>query len=222
MKNFDALGLLRESRVSLSGNWGKGILFTLFYWCLVVVVYFFVYLLLGLCGIDLDSDVASFFELPLNIFFTIPLGFGLIIAFLSFVRDAKVLDVRNVFSAFNKIYYWKSIGVSLLMGIYIFLWALLLIIPGIVKALSYSMAPYIIAENPEMRAEEAIQRSMKMMDGHKMELFILYLIGFGLVILSVFTLFIGILWIMPWMQVAMAKFYLYVKEDYESRATLLE
>ena len=222
MKNFDALGLLRESRVSLSGNWGKGILFTLFYWCLVVVVYFFVYLLLGLCGIDLDSDVASFFELPLNIFFTIPLGFGLIIAFLSFVRDAKVLDVRNVFSAFNKIYYWKSIGVSLLMGIYIFLWALLLIIPGIVKALSYSMAPYIIAENPEMRAEEAIQRSMKMMDGHKMELFILYLIGFGLVILSVFTLFIGLLWIMPWMQVVMAKFYLYVKEDYESRATLLE
>ena len=222
MKKFDALGLLRESRVSLSGNWGKGILFTLFYWCLVVVVYFFVYLLLGLCGIDLDSDVASFFELPLNIFFTIPLGFGLIIDFLSFVRDAKVLDVRNVFSTFNKIYYWKSIGVSLLMGIYIFLWALLLIIPGIVKALSYSMAQYIIAENPEMRAEEAIQRSMKMMDGHKMELFILYLIGFGLVILSVFTLFIGILWIMPWMQVAMAKFYLYVKEDYESRATLLE
>ena len=222
MKKFDALGLLRESRVSLSGNWGKGILFTLFYWCLVVVVYFFVYLLLGLCGIDLDSDVASFFELPLNIFFTIPLGFGLIIVFLSFVRDAKVLDVRNVFSVFNKIYYWKSIGVSLLMGIYIFLWALLLIIPGIVKALSYSMAPYIIAENPEMRAEEAIQRSMKMMDGHKMELFILYLIGFGLVILSVFTLFIGILWIMPWMQVVLAKFYLYVKEDYESRATLLE
>ena len=222
MKKFDALGLLRESRVSLSGNWGKGILFTLFYWCLLVVVYFFVYLLLGLCGIDSDSNIASFFELPLNVFFTTPLGFGLIIAFLSFVRDAKVFDVRNVFSAFNNTYYWKSIGVSLLMGIYIVLWALLLIIPGIIKALSYSMAPYIIAENPEMRAEEAIQRSMKMMDGHKMELFILFLIGFGLVILSIFTLFIGLLWIMPWMQVAMAKFYLYVKEDYESRATSVE
>ena len=108
------------------------------------------------------------------------------------------------------------------MGIYIVLWALLLIIPGVIKALSYSMATYVIAENPEMRAEEAIQRSMKMMDGHKMELFILFLIGFGLVILSIFTLFIGLLWIMPWMQVAMAKFYLYVKEDYESRATSVE
>jgi len=222
MKKIDAFGLLRESRVSLSGNWGKGILFTLFYWCFLVIVNFLLYLLLGLFGIDLDSDVASFFELPLNIFFTTPLGFGLIIAFLSFLRDAKVFDVRNVFSAFNKIYYWKSIGVSLLMVIYIVLWALLLIVPGIIKAFSYSMALYIIAENPEMRAEEAIQRSMKMMDGHKMELFILFLIGFGLVILSVFTLFIGLLWISPWMQVAMVKFYLYVKEDYESRATLVE
>ena len=90
-----------------------------------------------------------------------------------------------------------------------------------VKALSYSMAPYIIAENPEMRAEEAIQRSMKMMAGHKMELFILGLLEFGLGLLSIFTLFIGMLWIMPWIQVAMAKFYLYVKEDYESRADLV-
>lgn len=222
MKKIDAFGLLRESRASLSGNWGKGILFTLFYWCFLVIVNFLLYLLLGLFGIDLDSDVASFFELPLNIFFTIPLGFGLIIAFLSFVRDAKVFDVRNVFSAFNKIYYWKTIGVSLLLVVYVFLWMLLLIIPGIVKALSYSMAPYIIAENPEMRAEEAIQRSMKMMDGHKMELFILGLLECGLGLLSIFTLFIGMLWIMPWMQVAMVKFYLYVKEDYESRATLVE
>lgn len=221
MKKIDSLGLLRESRVSLSGNWGKGILLTLFYWCLTVIVNFLLYLLLGLCRIDLDSDIASFFELPLNIFFTIPLGFGLIIAFLSFVKDAKVLDVRNVFSTFNKMYYWKTIGVSLLLGIYVLLWTLLLIIPGIVKALSYSMAPYIIAENPEMRAEEAIQRSMKMMAGHKMELFILGLLEFGLGLLSIFTLFIGMLWIMPWMQVAMAKFYLYVKEDYESRADLV-
>lgn len=222
MKKIDALDLLNEARLSLSGNWGKSALLTLSYVALVFVVYFVLYVLLALCGMDLDSEVTSIFELPIDIFLDIPLGFGVLLVFLWFAKEGKSFEMKDVFSAFNKIYYWKSIGVSLLMVIYIVLWALLLIVPGIIKAFSYSMAPYIIAENPEMRAEEAIQRSMKMMEGHKMELFILFLIGFGLVILSVFTLFIGLLWISPWMQVAMVKFYLYVKEDYESRATLVE
>lgn len=222
MKKIDAFDLLHESRASLSGNWGKGALLTLSYVGLVFVVYFVLYVLLALCGMDLDSEVTSIFELPIDIFLELPLLFGLSLVFLWFVKDNRNFEMKDVFSAFNNTYYWKSIGVNLLMGIYIVLWALLLIIPGIIKALSYSMATYIIAENPEMRVEEAIQRSMKMMDGHKMELFILFLIGFGLVILSALTLFIGLLWIMPWMQVVMVKFYLYVKEDYESRATLVE
>ena len=222
MKKNDAFDLLHESRASLSGNWGKGALLTLSYVGLVIVAYFVLYVLLISYGIDIETDDTSIFELPINIFLDLPLSFGLSLVFLWFVKDNRNFEMKDVFSAFNNTYYWKSIGVNLLMGIYIFLWALLLIVPGIIKALSYSMATYIIAENQEMRAEEAIQRSMKMMDGHKMELFILFLIGFGLVILSVFTLFIGLLWIMPWMQVVMVKFYLYVKEDYESRAMLVE
>jgi uncharacterized membrane protein len=222
MKKIDAFDLLHESRASLSGNWGNGALLTLSYVGLVVVAYFVLYVLLISCGIDIETDDTSIFELPIDIFLDLPLSFGLSLVFLWFVKDNRNFEMKDIFSAFNNTYYWKSIGVSLLMGIYIVLWALLLIVPGIVKALSYSMATYIIAENPEMRAEEAIQRSMKMMDGHKMELFILCLIGLGLVILSVFTLFIGLLWIMPWLQVVTVKFYLYVKEDYESRATLVE
>ena len=73
-----------------------------------------------------------------------------------------------------------------------------------------------------MTAEKAIQRSMKMMEGHMWEMFLLWLIGLGLVILSALTLFIGMLWIYPWLEVTMVKFYLYVKEDYESRAVLAE
>ena len=222
MKKIDVLDLLNEARLSLSGNWGKSALLTLSYVGLLLVAYFVLYLLLALCGMDLDSDATSIFELPIDIFLDFPLSFGFSLVFLWFVKENKSFEMKDVFSAFNNTYYWKSIGVSLLMVIYVVLWALLLIIPGIVKAMSYSMAMYIIAENPEMAAEKAIQRSMKMMEGHMWEMFLLWLIGLGLVILSALTLFIGMLWIYPWLEVTMVKFYLYVKEDYESRAVLAE
>ncbi|MBO5086677.1 MAG: DUF975 family protein [Paludibacteraceae bacterium] len=222
MKKIDVLDLLNEARLSLSRNWGKSALLTLSYVGLLLVAYFVLYLLLALCGMDLDSDATSIFELPIDIFLDFPLSFGFSLVFLWFVKENKSFEMKDVFSAFNNTYYWKSIGVSLLMVIYVVLWALLLIIPGIVKAMSYSMAMYIIAENPEMTAEKAIQRSMKMMEGHMWEMLLLWLIGVGLVILSALTLFIGMLWIYPWLEVTMVKFYLYVKEDYESRAVLAE
>ena len=62
------------------------------------------------------------------------------------------------------------------MSIYTFLWSLLLIIPGVIKGLSYSMTPFILTDKPELSANEAIELSMKMMDGHKMDLFVLLLI----------------------------------------------
>lgn len=222
MKKIDVLVLLNEARLSLSGNWGKSALLTLSYVGLLLVAYFVLYLLLALCGMDLDSKVTSFFEAPVDILLFIPIEFGFMLTLFFFVKENKSIEMKGVFGALNGTYYWKSVGVGVLMGIYVVLWTFLLIIPGIVKALSYCMASLIIAENPEMSCEEAIQRSMKMMEGHKWEMFLLWLVGLGLVILSALTLFIGLLWIMPWMEVTMIKFYLYVKEDYESRAVLAE
>lgn len=222
MKKIDVFDLLNEGRLALSGNWSKGVLATLSFAGAYFVAYFLLYVVLLLCGIDFDSDVTTFFELPVDIFFGTPLEFGLLLMFFFFVKEAKVMEMKDVFCAFNGTYYWKSIGVNVLMVIYIFLWMLLLIVPGIVKALSYSMAPYIIAENPEMSCEEAIQRSMKMMDGHKMELFVLALCGVGLCLLSAVTLFIGLLWIMPWLSVVSAKFYFAVKADYEGVDVIVE
>ena len=64
------------------------------------------------------------------------------------------------------------------MGIYTFLWSLLLLVPGIIKSISYSMTYYIMRENPGMSGEQAIQRSMAMMRGHKMQYFLLIYSGF--------------------------------------------
>ena len=217
MKKIDVFDLLNEGRLALSGNWSKGVLATLSFAGAYFVAYFLLYVVLLLCGIDFDSDVTTFFELPVDIFFGTPLEFGLLLMFFFFVKEAKVMEMKDVFCAFNGTYYWKSIGVNVLMVIYIFLWMLLLIVPGIVKALSYSMAPYIIAENPEMSCEEAIQRSMKMMDGHKMEFFLLWLSFIGWCVLGLLTLCIGYLWLVPYIYTTTVAFYEDVKAEYESK-----
>ena len=106
------------------------------------------------------------------------------------------------------------------MQVYTFLWTLLLIVPGIIKALSYSMTSFVLYDNPEMKNNEAIELSMKMMDGHKTALFWLYLTFIGWGILCIFTFGIGYFWLAPYMQASLAQFYEEVKEDYITRYAL--
>ena len=93
------------------------------------------------------------------------------------------------------------------MSIFTFLWSLLLVIPGIIKSYSYSMAGFIMSENPEMSAKEAMEVSMRMMKGNKWRLFCLQLSFIGWGILCVFTVGIGYLWLNPYMNAATAAFY---------------
>lgn len=113
--------------------------------------------------------------------------------------------------------YWRNVWGMLLMCIFITLWSLLLVIPGIIKSFSYAMTPYILKDYPELSANQAINLSRKMMKGHKFDLFCLMLSFLGWVILSMFTLGIGYLWLAPYMYTTMAAFYEDVKADYESR-----
>ncbi len=101
------------------------------------------------------------------------------------------------------------------MLVYIFLWTLLLVIPGIIKAIAYSQTFYILAEDPTISSEAAINKSMAMMDGHKMDYFVLMLSFIGWALLSILTLGIGFLFLMPYIQVTSANFYLNLKESGE-------
>ena len=100
-----------------------------------------------------------------------------------------------------------------LIAIYVFLWSLLFLIPGIVKMYSYFMAYYIKSENPDMPAEQAILASMQLMQGHKLRLFILTLSFIGWIILACLTLGIGFLWLTPYINTTLASFYLDLKEN---------
>jgi hypothetical protein len=86
-------------------------------------------------------------------------------------------------------------------------------IPGIVKGLGYSMTPFILAENPDMTAREAISASSKLMNGHKWELFVLGLTFIGWELLCVLSLGIGFLWLNPYMNATYAAFYRQILAD---------
>lgn len=104
--------------------------------------------------------------------------------------------------------FFKAVGLQLFMGFFVFLWSLLLFIPGIVASYRYSMAPYIMAEHPEVGIREAVNMSKQMMDGHKGRLFGLHFSFIGWALLSALTLGIGNLWLIPYTQTAQTAFYI--------------
>lgn len=133
---------------------------------------------------------------------TIELGYA---QFLLKQHDGKDIAFNDLFSQFHR--FGQGFAQHFLRWLYIFLWMLLFIVPGIIKGYSYSMTPFIMAENPELSASEAINRSKAMMDGHKTELFVLDLTLFGWAILCALTLNLGNLFLNPYRNAAYAAFY---------------
>lgn len=126
--------------------------------------------------------------------------------------DGHMAQMGDLFTYFGR--FWDAFVLRLLIFVFTLLWSLLFVIPGIVAGYSYAMAPYIMAEDPECTPMEAIRRSKALMDGHKMELFILELSFIGWHILSMMTLGLGNLFLVPYTSAATAAFY----RDLQSRA----
>ncbi|MFD0769799.1 DUF975 family protein [Bacillus sp. CGMCC 1.60114] len=124
----------------------------------------------------------------------------------------ETTTIDDLFEGFRKKNVFKSMKLAVLMGVYVFLWSLLLIVPGIIKGFSYSMAYYIMLDHPEYTASEALKKSQEMMKGHKLDLFILSLSLIGWFILGIaiafFTFGIPFLWIYPYYFTTVSHFYL--------------
>ena len=134
-----------------------------------------------------------------------PLMVGMSGMYMGLVRRHE-LSVERFFDGFTCGFVDNFLA-GLLVGLFTFLWSLLFIIPGIVKSFSYAMTPFIMAENPNMTANESITASRQMMDGHKGELFWLELTFIGWSLLCIFTLGIGNLFLNPYTNAAQASFY---------------
>lgn len=127
-------------------------------------------------------------------------------------KGEKANIFKGMFSAFTGKTFVTSFLTFLLYYIFLILWTLLFIIPGIIKVFSYAMTPYIMkdyynAGKDPIRATEAISASRKLMAGHKWELFGLYLSFLGWMLLGAITVGIGFLWITPYIRQTMANFY---------------
>ena len=136
----------------------------------------------------------------------LPLTWGFQTLFLGAVRGGEA-TAKDMFEGYNKELFSRVLTTTLLYYVYVFLWSLLLLIPGCIKSYSYAMTPYILKDNPEMKNNAAIEESMRMMDGHKLELFLLDLSFIGWAILSILTCCIGFLWLTPYMNMARVNFY---------------
>ena len=132
----------------------------------------------------------------------IELGFA---TFLLRQHRREELDFQDLFSQFHR--FGQGFAQKFLRILYITLWSLLFVSPGIVKSYAYAMTPFIMAENPEMSANDAITASRELMDGHKGDLFILDLSFIGWGILAAVTCNIGHLALNPYRNAAYAAFY---------------
>lgn len=182
--------LMRMARESLKGKWG------------LAIGTFVLYILV----IGSIQTITQFFPIAglLSLVITGPLALGMAIFSLNLSRDQDA-RLEQIFHGFNN--FGTSLGAYLLMVLFIVLWTLLLIIPGIIAALSYSMTFYILADDNSIGAMDAIDKSKIMMTGYKWKYFCLGLRFLGLALLCILTLGIGFLWLFPFIQVSMAKFY---------------
>lgn len=190
--------LMLQAREALKGRWGLAVGANLIY--LVIVM-----------GLQTIPKVGS----GLGIIVGAPMMVGVAGFFLAIARkqDAQLVQIFDGIKRF-----WTCLGAYLLATVFVLLWALLLIVPGIIAAFSYAMTYYIIAENESIGPLEAIAKSKEMMQGNKWKLFCLSMRFWGWMMLCILTMGIGMLWLLPYMGVAYARFY----DDLKPAATAVQ
>lgn len=137
------------------------------------------------------------------------LSLGVIMIYLNLTHGIAP-NVGDLFKGIGSL--GKAWWLTILVAVFTYLWSLLLVIPGIIKSLSYSMSFYVLAENPDMTAREALNESKRLMQGHKWELFVLELSFIGWILLSMVLFFIPLIYVIPYMQATLANFYHYTKQ----------
>lgn len=179
--------LMEQALESLKGKWGLAI----GAWLVVLLI-------------NVVTQALGNMGALLSLIITGPLTLGWIGFVLALSRNQNP-KFEQIFGGFNR--FGTALAAYLLVLLFIILWTLLLVIPGIMAALSYSQMFYILSEDPSIGAMDAIKKSKEMMYGNRWKLFCLGLRFIGWLLLCILTLGIGFIWLAPYMAVSMAKFY---------------
>ncbi|MBQ3310285.1 DUF975 family protein [Candidatus Saccharibacteria bacterium] len=173
----------------------KGKVLTLFALSLLVG------LVSGLCSlVPVAGAVASFL-------ITSALVLSWSFIYLNVIRKNKAPIVEDLLYGFKNGNFLRAIVGAIYYGLFVFLWSLLFWIPGIIKSIAYSQMFFLMTDNPKMEAGEAQKKSMEMMNGHKMDYFILQLSFFPWFLLTIVTFGLAAIYVGPYMQASYAAFY---------------
>lgn len=214
--------LRAQAREQLDGKWGTFVLMTFLMCVIQVLMQIPSYIGSLLEVLSPENAMASLsFSNISNILslLALPLGWGLTVSLLRNHREESV-DLENLFDGFRGGRYTRVFCALFLVNLFTFLWTLLLIIPGIMKAFSYALTPYILLDEPELTARQAITRSCEIMEGRRWKLFCLSLSFIGWGILSLLTFGIGFLWLVPYMNASVAAFYEDARAEYEAENSI--
>lgn len=221
----------QDAKDTLRGKWGKGIM---------------LYLIIMLIGL-ISGSISTYNNMPsfdysnyysnyaANIHYSfgadwLPLIIDLVMIIIVASADFKALDwIRNPELQFNPVQsnfdrfrnpdWWKLILLNLILFIFISLWSILLIIPGIIKSFSYSQTYFIYKDLSDKgqangySLTDFITRSRQLMDGHKAEYFVLQLSFIGWFLLGLITAGIAFIWIIPYYHLTMASYYRNLAEN---------
>ena len=214
--------LRAQARERLEGKWGTFVLMTFLFYVIQALLQ-----IPGSVGDlfkvlspenALTSESLSTLSVMLSLL-ALPLSWGLTVSLLRNHREESV-DLENLFDGFRGGRYTRVFCALFLVNLFTFLWTLLLIVPGIIKAFSYALTPYILLDEPELTAKQAIARSCEIMQGRRWKLFCLYLSFIGWGILSLLTFGIGFLWLAPYMNASIAAFYEDARAEYEAENSI--
>ena len=166
---------------------------------------------------EISSSVFGWYYV-LNVLITIvliPLNIGVAQNVLAWSRGEDVNKWKVLFGGFNsaKIFF-KPVGVVVLNTILCALWTILLVVPGIIKGLAYSMYPYVLRDEPDLSVWQTLKKSEAIMKGYKGKLFLMYLSFVGWFILGAFTFGILYIWLTPYVMTSTVKFYDDVRRAY--------
>ncbi|MEI2364841.1 DUF975 family protein, partial [Niallia circulans] len=192
----------REAREYLKGEWGKAVGLTFLYFILSAGVNLSIEIyasggFMNWIYQDYAPPQATILNTIISLLL-IPLSISIVWFYLDIVRE-KNTEISQVFTIYTDVKTMlKLIGTSIMIGIFTFLWSLLLLIPGIIKALAYSQTFMLLKDHPEYSVFEAITESRRRMKGYKGKYFLLNLSFIGWGILCLFTLGIGFLWLAPY------------------------
>ena len=143
-----------------------------------------------------------------------PIAYAMASIYLGIIKKSRSPEVEDIIIGFKDNKFTRNLVAYLRYQVFIFLWTLLFIIPGIIKAISYSQMFYLLAENDKLEASDAQRKSMEMMEGHKAEYFVLQLSFIPWFLLCIITFGIAAIYVTPYYEATMAEFHVrLVKEN---------